>query len=103
MRCAWTVGRATSTSSVYVIYMQCTYMKESLLGSLHSPGEPGQGFRAVGHQRLNNALSNIVLTLLYAGHLETARVEVWGAGEEGGEEGKGPKSRCAARGLWVGI
>ena len=78
MCCLWTVGWATCSSEVSAIYVQCTYMKVSLLGSLHGAGKPGQGFQAVDHQRLNNGLSDIVLTLHYAGHLENAHIEVWG-------------------------
>ena len=91
MRRAWTVDRDTGASEVYAIYVQRTYVKVSLLGSLHGAGEPGQGFRAVDRQRLNDGLSDVVLTLYYAGNLENARMEVWW--------GEGPKSRCAARGL----
>ena len=91
MRRAWTVGRATCSSEVYAIYVQRTYVKLSLLGSPHSAGEPGQGFRAVDRQRLNDGLSDIVLNLHYAGRLENARMGGVGGGEEGGEEGERPK------------
>ena len=67
------------------------YMKVSLLGSLHGAGEPGQGFRAVDRQRLNDGLSDIVLTLHYAGHLENARMEVWGAARKAARRGERPK------------
>ena len=68
-----------------MIYVQRTYVKVSLLGSLHGAGEPGQGLQAVDRQRLNDSLNDIVLTLHYAVNLENARIEVWGGGEEGGK------------------
>ena len=73
---AWTVGRATCSGEVYAIYVQRMYVKVSLLGSLHSAGEPGQGFRAVDRQRLNDGLSDTVLNLHYAERLENACMEV---------------------------
>ena len=88
---AWIVGWATCSSEVYAIYVQCTYVKVSLLGSLHGAGEPGQGFRAVDCQRLNNGLSDIVLTLHYAGHPENARMEVWGVARKVARRGERPK------------
>ena len=93
---AWTVGRATCSSEVSAIYVQRTYVKVSLLGLLHGAGKPGQGFRAVDCQRLNNDLSDIVLTLHYAGHLENACMEVWGWARKAARGGQSKvEMRCA--------
>ena len=77
MCCMWSVGQATCSSKVYAIYVQRTYMKELLLGSLHGAGKPGQGVQAVDCWRLNDALSD-VLTVQYTDNLESVRIEVWG-------------------------
>ena len=51
-----TVGRATSVSGVYVIYMYCTYMGESLPEVLHGLAKPGGGRREVSYWPLIDAL-----------------------------------------------
>ena len=86
-----------------MIYVQRTYVKELLLGSLHGVGEPGQGFQAVDGRRLNDTLNDTVLTFQYTEDLESAHMEAWGAARKVARRGKGSKSRYAACGLWVGL
>ena len=98
----WIVGQATSSSKVYAIYVQRTYVEESLLGLLHGVGKPGQGFRDVGCWRLNDTLNDIVLTVQYTDGLESARIEVWGAARKAVRRGEGSKLRCATCGRGSG-
>ena len=81
-----------------MIYVQRTHVKGSLLGSLHGAGEPGQGFRAVDRQRLNDSLSDIVRTLHYAGHLENVHMKVWGAARKVARKATRKATRKAVRG-----
>ena len=83
----WSVGWVTRSSEVYAIYVQCMYVKESLLGLLHGACEPGQGVQAVDCWRLNDALNDIVLTFQYTEDLESARIEVWGAARKAARRG----------------